>query len=452
MQRLNLRNSIQGALATSLILGSSSLSAMTPFIQQSTNLTLGQSSQSNTLFGSVNNPAAAAAMSGTKWKFGVLNAGFRTELGPVNNMIDDVDTLNDNMDFIQEKIDSSTLTYAFLYKDSTGATCKDILCDVQGVINSGNELLQTVGKSGYADFGLGVSIPMMPMIISAEWLKGSLTIDAHAYAQGKLQFLDAPFIQNPLSKEIETNSAVYIKGAQGAELGIGYSRQIFQHSKGNLYAGGRGKLIQMSLTKVLVGFDDSDDLEQVFEDSFDDNMESATDFGLDAGLIWVAEHYSLGLTANNLLEPEFNYGDVTENCASNTTASCLLAIAHAGRLDTQESHVMNTQVIMDGAIYSANKNWSLSFSYDLNSILDPVGNEYQYMAVGMGYLPNTWYKPGVRVGYRANQTGSELSELTLGFTWLRANLDIAWGQESIEVDGDALPRTVAINLGIDLAF
>ncbi|VAW87272.1 hypothetical protein MNBD_GAMMA18-2033, partial [hydrothermal vent metagenome] len=81
-----------------------------------------------------------------------------------------------------------------------------------------------------------------------------------------------------------------------------------------------------------------------------------------------------------------------------------------------------------------------------------VNNEMQWMNIAVGYAPDNWI-PGVRVGYRENLVGSQLSMATFGITLLKGlNLDIAYGLEEIESDGEKYPRSVAVNLGLEMRF
>lgn len=442
---------IAAVLAFATIACSGSAVAMTPFLQSGSNLTLGSTSQTQTIFGSINNPAAAASLQQDgdwAWKFGALNVGMRVEVGPVDDMIDSMDALNDRMDVLDRCLDNIS---------NCPFTSSALTTEIDDVINSGTDILKSSGDKGYADIGFGGHLPMMPMVIAADWTGGAIAFDVNAFVQGKLRVLDAPVVLNPISNEMTTNTALYIKGVSGVELGMGYSKEVWSKGSGSLYAGAKAKLIQMNLTKVLVGFDSADDVEQVFEDTMDDDLEAVSGVGLDAGLLWIEQHYRLGVTANNLLEPEFAYPDISSNCndpslSPSQTTTCVTALSHSNRIDTSEVHLMNTQVILEGALYSESRNWVASVSYDANSIFDPVGNEYQYLVASAGYVPDSWWRPGFRVGYRTNQVGTMLSEVTLGLSWLRVNLDLAQSLETITVDGDTAPRTFAANLGIDLSF
>ncbi len=452
MKRITPR-SLAAAFSFAAVALSGSANAMTPFLQPGSNLTLGSTSQTQTIFGSINNPAAAASLRENgewAWKFGALNLGMRAELGPVDDMVDDMDALNARMDNLDLCLNDIT-------DPLCNSTVSTLVNDINTLITDASAILTDAGEKGYLDIAFGGYLPMMPMVIAADWTTGAITFDVNAYSQGKLRVLDSPVILNPISNEMQTNTALYIKAAAGAELGMGYSRQVWARDTGILYAGVKAKFIQMYLTKVLAGFDNSDDMEQVFEDTIDEDQELVSGMALDAGLLWIDRHYRAGITAKNLLEPEFDYPEVGSNCSdpaltASQQSTCIIGLTHSGRFDTSETHVMNSQITIEGAVYSESRNWVASASYDVNSAIDPVGNESQHLVLSGGYVPDSWWRPGFRVGYRSNQVGTALSEVMLGISWARVNLDLAQSTETITVDGSTVPRTFAVNLGIDLSF
>ena len=95
----------------------------------------------------------------------------------------------------------------------------------------------------------------------------------------------------------------------------------------------------------------------------------------------------------------------------------------------------------------------LNFAADTSPVHDPVANQLQWMTVSAAYATNNWIIPGVRVGYRKNLAGSQLSAATVGFTLFKTlHLDAAYGLETIDVDGQPQPRMAQLNLGLDLLF
>lgn len=95
----------------------------------------------------------------------------------------------------------------------------------------------------------------------------------------------------------------------------------------------------------------------------------------------------------------------------------------------------------------------LAASYELNEVADLVGDEYQWATVSTSYYSNSSFIPAVRLGYKKNMAGSELSYAMLGATlFKRLNLDLAYGLDTVEIDGDKQPRSLYFSAGIESAF
>ena len=183
--------------------------------------------------------------------------------------------------------------------------------------------------------------------------------------------------------------------------------------------------------------------------------------GIDLGLIWEADHYQIGLTLKNINEPEFDFSELGVNCASKSTAiaiaNCNTANFHInnlenpGRVIQNDTYVMTQQSTVDLALSSENKRWRLAASYDLQSTEDAIGDEYQWMTASAAYVSSSLF--GARLGFSENQVGSELTMANAGLTFFGVvNLDVRYSLDSTEVDGSTVPRSVAVNLGIESSF
>ena len=115
---------------------------------------------------------------------------------------------------------------------------------------------------------------------------------------------------------------------------------------------------------------------------------------------------------------------------------------------------MKPQLEMEGAFYSESQNWVLNAALDGNKVQDPVGRDFQWATLSAAYATNSWWIPGVRVGYRTNLAGSKLNYVTGGLTMFKAlSLDIAYGLKSItDNSGKSIPRSAMINLGLQMTF
>ena len=437
------------SLLTLALLGTCySLAAAPVFIPAGENLTYGENGNTQSLSAYTNNPAVGAtSLSTTSWNFGmgvpISSVGIGVEVGPVDSMAQEIDALSAKL---QE----------FETKDPTIADVNEIKARFDG-------FLLEAGKSGYFGVNVGLQVPFFPIVwSSADTLGGSIVIDSSIGVQAKLSILDSPIEYNPLAEgtsQLQTNSAAYIKLGAVTETSLGYSRPLFEYGEGQLYAGFRAKYYMVGLTKTLVGISQMDGAEQAINDKVkevQDDFQPETAVGLDFGLMWVDSNYRLGATFKNVNSPSFDYDPVGVNCETKTGAaqdSCNIAKSYANEIDTQETYVMDAQVSVEAALYNDSRNLVLNFAADTSPVHDPVANQLQWMTVSAAYATNNWIIPGVRVGYRKNLAGSQLSAATVGFTLFKTlHLDAAYGLETIDVDGQPQPRMVQLNLGLDLLF
>ncbi len=428
------------AVAASLFGMYAGTSAATPaFLTPGTNLTTGSVSHAHSLFGNINNPAAAARLvkpEENTYKVGILSSiGMAVEFGPVDGMIDELDRLSTQLD----------------RTDLTAAEADELINGDGGF----NDFLTRAGEDGYLEFSGGLNVPTMPLVVAHQSLKGAVTVDASVGMQGRLSVLDSPVTYNPTTNGMETGTALYIKGAVQTEVSAGYGRELMKFANGTLYVGGRAKFVQMGLKKLVQNVSDTNDIQQTFEDEIDAGLNTTSGVALDAGVLWVRDFYQVGLTVHNINEPEFDYDPIGQNCDALTGTSqtnCYTAQAHASRIDLEETHVMNAYSTLEASAYTKSGNAVVSLAYDLNKAITPVGSEQQYLVISAGYLANGLI-PGARIGYRQNQVGSKLNELTLGFTFFKnAHLDLAYGLDSVDIDGNTAPRRFGMNFGVDVTF
>ena len=115
---------------------------------------------------------------------------------------------------------------------------------------------------------------------------------------------------------------------------------------------------------------------------------------------------------------------------------------------------MKPQLEIEGAFYSESQNWVLNAASDANAVSDPVGRDFQWATLSAAYATDSWWVPGIRVGYRTNLAGSKLSYATGGLTLFKAlSLDVAYGLDSVKDDkGNSIPRSAMATLGLQMTF
>jgi len=436
------------SLFTLALFGTSlSLAAAPVFMPSGENLTYGESGNHQSLQSYTNNPAVGASSLGmTSWNFGmgapVSSVGVGYEVGPVDSMAQEIDDLSKRLN----EFDPAT----------SG------IDEVNTIKADFDSFLEKAGENGYLGLNVGMSVPFMPIVwSSSEVLGGSLVFDSNVGVQAKLSILDSPIVYNPDDETdpLQTNTAAYIKLGAVTETSLGYSRPVFEHSKGHLYAGLRAKYYMVGLTKTLVGISQMESANAAINNKVKDvqnNFKPETAVGVDLGLMWVAPNYRLGATAKNINSPSFAYDAVGVDCESKTGVeadSCYIAKSYANEIDTEEKYVMDAQVTIEAALYNTSRDMVLNFVADTSPVHDPVANDVQWMSVSAAYATSSWIIPGVRVGYRKNLAGSQLSAATAGLTLFKiVHLDVAYGLETIDVDGSPQPRMAQANVGLNVLF
>jgi hypothetical protein len=401
---------------------------------------VGDPTPMNTYASSVNNPAASADlfMDGEDtYSLGLLSMiGGRVEYGPVDNMID-------KMDDLANRLDSTNI-------DTTSA---------DAIKNEFDDILVQAGEDGYFNFSTSLNFPLVPLVISKQAINGAITVDANVSLLGKLKVLDAPLVFNDIANTIETDTALYIKGAVQSELNLGYSRPIMEIAGGQLYAGGRVKLVQMGLTKSVLSLSETDDIAESAADRSSENLETTANVALDGGLLWKADYFTVGATFYNINEPSFDYPTIGTGCLSmpigEDRENCVTAQNNVHRISLEETHIMNAHTKVDIAVHTENDGdgmIALSAAYDVSPIIDPLGDEFQYMTTTLSYISDGII-PGISIGFRKNMVGTELSDINFGMNLFgHAYFNLTIGQETIEIEDSEVPRLIAGNIGIDFTF
>jgi hypothetical protein len=383
------------------------------------------------------NPAGAefAIAPDSTFRMGILSSfGVGMEVGPVDNFADEIDDLIDELD-----------------RDDIS------LSEGNALVERFNGILDPLSRDGYVKVQAGVQVPLFPMLYRSDF--GVFTADANVSAQARLGFLDSPLTYNAVSEEVETASAAYVKAGQIDEIAIGFSRPVWKPSAGQLIVGGNVRYLQATLSKQVVALDaveDDEDVEDILEDSYDANERKSSNVTLDVGAIFDFSNYRVGMTLANLTEPEFEYGAIGTNCGAlsgSAQYNCYTAAFYGDRIALNETWTLERLATLEGAMFFASGAGSLAASVDLNDVHDPVGDLNQNMKVALGYKTQTNWLPDLRLGYRKNLAGTELSSASVGFTFFGAvHFDVACGLESTDIDGSSVPRTLAFNLGFEMSY
>lgn len=424
------------ALTAAIVAALSSYTAMAAPAFDDTGRKLTDNGGWTSPYGTRNPAASEFAIAGDSTvRMGIFSSfGFGLEMGPVDNFADGVEELMDQLD----------------REDIT-------LSEGNALVNRFNAMLPVIGRDGYLKLNSGLQVPLFPFLVRSDF--GVLALDANITGQGRLGVLDAPLTYNSVSEELETPTAAYIKTATLTEVALGFSRPVWEHESGRVIVGASARYVRAALNKQVIALEsveDDEEVEDILKDAYDANEHTSNGVTADLGAIYSGERFRVGLTLANLTEPSFDYGRIGANCGSlsgDAQYNCYSAAFFSNRIALEETWTLERLATVEGALLFARGAGHLSASADLNEVHDPVGDLNQDVSVALGYKTQTSWLPDVRLGYRKNLVGTELSSASAGLTFFGClHLDVAYGFESAEIDGRAVPRTLGFNLGLEMSY
>ncbi len=423
-----------GAIAITLLVGAASPAAAGPLfsLPSGQDVTLAGAGSPRSVQIAAGNPAAPVTSDLGAFWFGLGGTGVTYEVGDLDDLVDDAE-------------------------------------EVSGFLTRLND-------TAYVKVAASAQPPFLPMGGSLSGLGGAFTLSATAITGARIAFL-GDYVNavnddgtntdcNTSDCTVDTNLSGYGKAAAGAVVSLGYSGGVHHRDDGSLFVGGRVNYYAIELSRGVIPLADDDqsgDGEDDVQDEFDRNRKRTNAIGVDLGALWAAHNFRAGATLRNINEPEFEYPAIGVACESkpagaaqdNCNAAAAFAVSDPTRVRAREIYTMERQMQLETAAYTANRTWSLGASYDLDAAKDAVGDEYQWLSVSGAFTPRGlgWFVPGIRAGYRRNQVGSELEMVSLGLSLFRVvNLDVAASTQSVENDGDEIPRSAMASLSLELFF
>ncbi len=436
------------------------------------NLTYGAVSNNQTIISNVTNPAAGAAVftkEDSQYRFGILSSiGGGYEVGQVEDLKNQFDstikklTEAQSLDITQQAVFSSPGVF------NIPATAANIVGQLNSLgVDPTNALMNSFQKEGFLKTFFSIQAPFTPFVVSHKGLGGSFVLDANASAVGAMSFISDPIAQfsatdpallNPSNYSVNgttanlnftlptSDSTFLVKGAVIYDLALGYSRPVVEQDIGNLYVGFKANYYKVGLTRIaqrlqsLQGKNSND----AFKNN-DQNRVYSSGFGLDIGTLWISKNYRVGAWLDNVNKPSFKFNEIDVTAYSDAAVKA--------ELSKSATYEMSSQLHLEGALYTESQNWVINVGADANAVKDPVGNEYQWGTISAAYATDSWWIPGFRTGYRTNMAGTKLSYLTGGLTLFKSvTLDVAYGLDSVEIDGQKGPRSAMASLGLELTF
>ena len=446
------------------------LASSAPGLPVGPNLTYGDGSHPISPHTLGSNPAGAAASRrvGVQFGLGSLGAGYEFgDIGVVEQRL--IDLVVDNTDVQEGEVDSlfDALDELGDVLDGDDVTAAG---DLSGALLEGG-VMRDLGTHANMKVGGYARAPLMPLTIGSAAGGWALELDFDVTGAGGFSIMDDEIrVDTDWQEPVQSNVSAYLQGGYTARASIAPSIRVGEWQDRSLYLGARINHYDTELYRNLIALQGmEDDFDDVVEDELDQRSEQSTEIGLDLGLVYQASIYRAGVTWLNINEPEFDYPDFDRECGGldgDARRNCEAARVFAGQnpeeydyrhrnLDLEESWTLNEQVRLDFALHDPGQRMVLALSYDTNSVRDIVGDEYQWLAASAAFqLP--WYMawvPDLRIGYRENQVGSELTYYSAGLTWLGVlSLDVAVADEETEIEEDDVPRSAIGNLSLQMRF
>lgn len=249
--------------------------------------------------------------------------------------------------------------------------------------------------------------------------------------------------QNALFFAINNDSSLLTKSTQTTELNLGYSRQAMASSAGTLFLGAEARLYLMQLSRLSVRFGDITDSRELFDAIRDADFRTDEAVGIDVGALWVADNYQLGAQITSVNEPSFNFPDIDLGLYRNPRSIQFL--------ERDKKYRKDRQLKLEASMFTQDRRWSAHVGYDADPATDPMGDRFQWLTMSMGFVTDSWWIPGGRIGYRKNLVGTELAYLGIGITAFRIfNFDIASALDTVSIDGEKLPQGLMLSLGFQI--
>lgn len=430
-----------GVLAISMLASAPAICGTFSALPSGSAITYGGISSPHNLQTTMTNPAAASAFRrfGYSYSHGLLGVSVAAELGSVDDFLDELDDL-------EEALEADDLTAQ----------------EAQELKARFDDFLERAGRDGYVKIGVSAQPPFSPFVISVPALAGTFSISADAHALLKVEVIDDEIRivdQGNGKAELESDTSLLLTGGYATRLSFGFGGPAHIGNGGTLFVGGTLNLWNAELGRALAAVDDDrddDDDDDAFDnlqDDFEDNSRSGSLASVDAGVLWQARQYQVGGYVRNLNAPSLRYPDLGEACT--VQRSCDLANAFGDRIPGGGNFALERQFTAEVGVHTTDRQWFVGASLDLNDARDVAGDKQQWLSVAGGYKSSGrhWYLPGWRLGYRSNQSGSELTYYTAGLTFGRVlNIDVAQATDTVEDDGDKVPRGAMVAISLEMPF
>ena len=243
----------------------------------------------------------------------------------------------------------------------------------------------------------------------------------------------------------QNDSATITRAAEVTEFSIGYSRKLWHNDKQAVFVGIKPRLYDVGLSNTAIPVADIHNARAIFDALDEAHFRHEQGLGVDLGVALRGRQYLLGATVTHLNQPSFHFP------AADVSGFSDPAIIRAIR--ERETWTLERQLKFEAGYISAGGAFGINLGLDANPVPDPMGDDYQWASLGAGFASDSWWLPSARLGVRKNLAGSELTYVTAGVTLFDLlNLDLASTTQTVVVSGRTLPRSLILNLSMQLVF
>ena len=367
----------------------------------------------------------------------------------IGAIIDEIDPeLRPAIDAVVDELAAQAGLLAVIASEGYGKAW--VSADVPFVWNSnwlGGTWTTGVNWSGASKaFGLAVPIEFdvdQALVELENWVNDTLGELTGEVALSDQVLLRADPDTRNIIVSLDNDSSLLTKASQLTEISVGYSREAMSNGSGSLFLGAEAKLYLMRLSRFSARFGDITDSEELFDAIDNASFNNEEDFGIDVGALWVGENYQLGIQWTNVNEPEFRYPDVDV-----TPYRDPRAIEFFQR---DQVYTMDSQVKLEGSLFSSDRRWSAHLGYDVDSAADPFGDEFQWVTLSAAWARDSFWLPNLRAGYRQNLAGTEIGYVSLGLTAFKyINFDLSSALDTVKIDGTELPQGLMFSMGFQV--
>jgi F plasmid transfer operon, TraF, protein len=486
--------SIYIALFLVLAASASLVHAAPVYLSPGPNLTYGNVSHGQGIASSSANPASPSANQSRGGEFakhnGMLAVGAGIEYGGVNNLFRFIDQTSDSISPTSPPPSGGTppdppeedgkLKQALDSLVSNNPNVEEAIAQITNKAATLAGSLLVIASKGY---GKAYVTGDAPFSISTPVYGGTISVSASVSATSKVAGIADPLKIDPaqiraqveaaaqlpdsapetdfeLSKDIimsidpssdkvslkfNNDSLLLTKAAKIEEFSIGYSRSVADFESGKLFLGVKPKYIRAGLTRVGVRFGDISDSESLFEDIKNAEFRYDDELSVDLGAMWISDYYQVGGSVTNINQPKFAFPTIDTSGIENQ--GILAAIAN------DSIYKMEAQFKFEAGLHSVDKKWILNTAIDLSPAADPMGDNYQWASVSAGYATDSWWLPGIRTGLQSNLAGTQLTYISAGLTLFKyLDIDVSSALDTVEIDGEDLPRGLNLSLALSARF